>query len=69
MQVSALPFPREYRDKYDAGWRASNSGRDVLDRADRDGRSADPGWMDGYSDAAEGNPRWHRARVRFDGTH
>jgi hypothetical protein len=46
----------EQRRNYAAGYRTGQTSAG-LDRADADGRSGRPGWMDGYLDAAAGRPR------------
>lgn len=46
----------EYRDQYNRGWRSTGD----LDAADRRGWSKVDAWMDGYTDAAQGLPKWHR---------
>ena len=46
----------ELRRNYAAGYRTGQRGAS-LDRADADGRTARPGWIDGYEDAAASRPR------------
>lgn len=57
-----------YRRDYRRGWKSSMRSAD-LDRADRDGRSANTAWMDGYLDAAAGREMWHRLRCTDHDAH
>jgi hypothetical protein len=49
--VARVEFRRNYRAGYRTAQRVTS-----LDRADADGRTSRPGWMDGYEDFAAGRP-------------
>jgi hypothetical protein len=56
-------LPADYARNYYAGWRTAIAGSG-LDRADADGRTARPGWLDGYYDYAAGRSKWHTALTK-----
>ena len=51
---------KQYKLDYNRGWRTSEKVGN-LDQADRDGRSNNDAWMDGYLDYAAGREKFHLA--------
>lgn len=49
----------KYETNYRKGWAYALRGSD-LDAADGRGYTASDAWMDGYMDAANSMPMWHR---------
>ena len=54
-------YCRDYRRGQETSRRVGN-----LDAADRDGRSWNNAWMDGYLDYAAGREMWHLALERVE---
>lgn len=55
------PADPDYKAAYNKGWAAGHrGGSGALDRADAS-LSTPAAWYEGYSDAATGRDKWHRA--------